>query len=100
LSSGLVIDANDNIYVSENRTNRVLFFLAGETKPTRVYGQAASFETEEENKGGVSGDSLACPTGLALDKHGNLYVSDAKTAGCFSFLQARRRQREFGGRIA
>jgi hypothetical protein len=55
----------------------VLFYPAGSTTATRVYGQGGDFTTNTINKGGISADSLSFPRGLALDSGGNLYVGDA-----------------------
>ena len=56
--------------------NRVLFYPAGSTTATRVYGQLGSFTTNTVNKGGISADSLCFPFGVALDSSDNLYVTD------------------------
>ena len=57
--------------------NRVLFYPAGSTTATRVYGQGGSFTTNTQNNGGVSANSLADPYGVALDGSGDLYVADS-----------------------
>jgi hypothetical protein len=55
--------------------NRALYYPAGGTTATRVYGQGGSFTTNNNNKGGISADSLYSPIGVALGS-GNLYVAD------------------------
>jgi hypothetical protein len=55
---------------------RVLYYAAGSTTATRVYGQAGSFTTNTANNGGISATSLSQPWGMAFDGSGNLYVAD------------------------
>ena len=73
---GVVLDAGGNLYVADYGNNRVLYYPAGSTTATRVYGQGGSFVTNTPNKGGISADSLNAPWTLALDSSGNLYVAD------------------------
>jgi uncharacterized repeat protein (TIGR02543 family) len=73
---GIILDGSDNLYVADVLNNRVLYFASASTTATRVYGQGGAFNTNNENKGGLSADSLAKPTGVALDGDGNLYVAD------------------------
>ena len=74
--TALALDASGNLYVSDNANNRVLYFAAGSTTATRVYGQAGSFTAGTANNGGIGANALTAPSGLALDASGNLYVSD------------------------
>jgi hypothetical protein len=63
--------------MSPTSTNdRVLFYPAGSTTATRVYGQGGSFTSNTANNGGISANSLSAPEGIALDSSGNLYVAD------------------------
>lgn len=73
---GIALDSNGDLYVADPGNNRVLYFPAGSTTATRVYGQAASFTARTSNNGGVSATSLHNPTGVAIAPNGNLVVSD------------------------
>ncbi len=55
---GVVADASGNLYVADGLNNRVLFYPAGSTTATRVYGQGGSFTTATANNGGVSANSF------------------------------------------
>jgi len=72
----IAVDGSNNLYVADGANNRVLFFPAGSTTATRVYGQNGSFTANAANNGGVSANSLNQPNGLALDSSGDLYVAD------------------------
>ncbi|MGD1064659.1 MAG: kelch repeat-containing protein [Terracidiphilus sp.] len=73
---GLALDGSGNLYVADEYNNRVLFYPAGSTTATRVYGQGGSFTTNAANYNGVSANGLFSPYGLAVDASGDLYVSD------------------------
>ena len=73
---GMAVDASGGLYVADYVNSRVLYYPAGSTTATRVYGQNGSFTSNSANNGGVSADSLSQPTGVALDASGDLYVAD------------------------
>ncbi len=77
-AGAVALDANSNLYVADTRNHRVLFYPAGSTTATRVYGQGGSFISNLANNGGVSADSLDSPEGVAVDGSGNLYVADTE----------------------
>ena len=83
---GVALDSSGNLYVADQYNNRVLFYPSGSTTATRVYGQGGSFSTGGANKGGISANSLAFPTGLAVDSSGNLYVADGNNSRVLFYL--------------
>ena len=74
--SGLALDSSGNLYGSDTASNRVLYYPAGSTTATAVYGQGGSLSSNTNNNGGISANSLWSPFGLALDGSGNLFVAD------------------------
>jgi sugar lactone lactonase YvrE len=72
-----VLDSSGNLYIVDEGNNRVLYYAAGSTTATRVYGQGGSLSSNTDNNGGVSAASLSTPNGVALDTGGNLYIVDA-----------------------
>jgi hypothetical protein len=64
----------EGVYISDYQNNRVLFFPAGSTTASRVYGQDG-FTTFDPNHFGLNEYSLSKPTGLAANATG-LYVVD------------------------
>jgi hypothetical protein len=53
-----------------------LYYAAGSTTATRVYGQGGSFTTNVVNNGGVTATSLGAPESVAVDSSGNVYIVD------------------------
>ena len=78
--TAVAVDSSANLYVADTWNNRVLFFPAGSSTATRVYGQGGSFTSNAQNNGGVSANSLYGPTGVALDTSGDLYVADDRNS--------------------
>ena len=72
LPTGVVVDSSNNVYICDNGNNRVLYYPSGTTTPSRVYGQTV-FTT---STAGASATGLNGPFRLALDRSGNLYVSE------------------------
>jgi sugar lactone lactonase YvrE len=72
----VALDSSGNLYVSDYNNNRVLFYPAGSTTATRVYGQNSSFTSNTANNGGISATSLNQPKSVAVDASGNLYIAD------------------------
>jgi sugar lactone lactonase YvrE len=83
---GVAVDAEGNLYVSDQGNNRVLEynnpFAACDSFPciagpaNFVFGQGGSFTSAACNHLGTSADSLCQPQGMAVDAAGNLYVAD------------------------
>ena len=79
----LALDSNNDLYVSDNLNNRVLYYPPWTANPmaaTRVYGQLGNFTTGTTNHCSCTTDSnssLNGPVGLNLDPTGHLYVADS-----------------------
>jgi hypothetical protein len=83
--TGLALDSNGNLFVSDAANHRVMYYPAGNTTATQVYGQGGDFSSNSTNNGGISADSLYFPSGLALDSSGNLYVADTANSRVLGF---------------
>lgn len=79
----VALDAEDNLYIADAGNHRVVFYPAGSTVPTRVYGQPDF--TSNTALVVPSASSLQSPWGLALDKTGNLYVADTSNSRVLFF---------------
>jgi sugar lactone lactonase YvrE len=73
---GIALDSSGDLYVADYGNSRVLFYPAGSTTATQVYGQNGLFTTNAPNNGGVSANSLNQAAAVALDSSGDLYVAD------------------------
>ncbi len=74
---GIQVDEIGALYVADHNNSRVLYFPAGSTTATRVYGQSGSFTSNVSNNGGISASSLNSGVdGIAIDSSGALYVVD------------------------
>ena len=81
----VALDASGNLYVADELNNRVLEYdtpLTKDTTADTVFGQGGSFTSGTANNGGLSANSLAHPTGVAVDASGNLYVADQPNVDC------------------
>jgi DNA-binding CsgD family transcriptional regulator/sugar lactone lactonase YvrE len=71
---GLVVADDGALYIADRLHNRVWKFADGSKSP-----YAGTGETGFSGDGGAALDAkLDWPTGLALDKHGNLYIADTE----------------------
>ncbi|HEV2660671.1 MAG TPA: WxL domain-containing protein, partial [Ktedonobacteraceae bacterium] len=75
--AGVALDANDNLYIADTSNNRILYYSAGQTTATRVYGQGGDFTDNTANDNGIGSASLSSPAGVVLDASGNIYSADA-----------------------
>ena len=80
---GVALDAGGNLYVADERDNRVLEYntpLSTDTSADAVFGQGDSFTSNGCNSdtsgGNPTNKDLCQPVGLAVDASGNLYIAD------------------------
>ena len=73
----------EGVYISDYHNSRVLFYPAGSTTATRVYGQE-DFTTFDLNHFGLNEFSLSKPTGIAANATG-LYVVDYRNSRVLFF---------------
>jgi hypothetical protein len=77
---GVAFDAAGNLFVVDQRNNRVLGYRSPMTTDRAadlVIGQP-DFNSDADNNGGVSARSLAEPSHLAVTPAGDLYVADSE----------------------
>ena len=79
--AGLVLDGANNLYVADQRNNRVLEYntpLITNTVADDVFGQGGVLTTNNCNapSNAVSASGLCSPGGVALDAAGDLFVMD------------------------
>jgi len=81
--TGLATDASGNVYIGDTGNNRVLEYhspLTTDVTADEVFGQGSSFASNncdfDTFDDGSSAIDLCSPAGVALDRSGNLYVSD------------------------
>lgn len=82
----VALDSSNNLYVTDSGNNRVLVFNSpavitakagsGDTTADLVFGQFDAFNTGTCNNGGISKTSLCNPVDVAVDKDGNVYITD------------------------
>lgn len=77
----LLLDHADNLYVADTFQHRVLFYekplAGGDTIPDKIFGQADLNAIEPNAGGAIGANTLHYPSGLAMDRAGNLYVADS-----------------------
>ncbi len=72
----VAVDSSGNLFISDTPNHRVLGYVAGESAPTTVYGQA-DFGGYLSNRGGAAGNNtLSEPLGMAFDGTGALILAD------------------------
>lgn len=80
---GLVMDANNGLYIADRDNNRILYFADdGDTTADKVYGQFGDFTTNIESNDGngavgtPSADNFSHPKAVGIGPAGGLYVAD------------------------
>ena len=76
--AGVTIDQADTLYIADSGNHRVLVYylpLNSDQVADRVFGQP-NFTSNAAPTGGVSATTLRTPTDVALDRRGNMYVTD------------------------
>ena len=79
--TGLAVDAEGNLWVTDRVNNRVLVFNSPTTTDLvadYVFGQGGSFTTADTNKGGISASSLNYPEDIAFDNQDRVYICFAR----------------------
>jgi sugar lactone lactonase YvrE len=95
LPTGVGVDKNNNLYVTDFGNNRVIEFNtpltttaiagSGDTSADKVWGQAGDLTKGTCNNGGVSASSLCFPIKATLDGAGNLYIGDTSSNRILEF---------------
>ena len=70
---GLVVDSSGNLYVADEGNDRIVYYAAGSTTATRVYG-ASNFSSAGAYS--ATATTFFVPNSVSLDAAGNMYVSD------------------------
>jgi len=69
-------DTSGGVYVVDELNHRMLYFAAGATVASSVWGQGSLFTTGICNKLGAGANTLCYPYGVALDSGGKPYIAD------------------------
>ena len=83
--AGLALDSSGDLYIADLANNRVLYFPAGTTTATRVYGQGGSFTTSTAS---TSVTGLSGPRNLTLDSGGDIDIADGSNNRVLQFQTA------------
>ena len=76
LPSSVFVDSS-GVYIADTNNQRVLFYPGESTTASRVYGQDGDFTSSQQNKNGVSANSLFFPSSVAVDSSG-VYIVDLR----------------------
>jgi sugar lactone lactonase YvrE len=99
----IAVDAAGNLYVADQFNNRVLEYdnplaagggtpgtpgAAGDTTADHVFGQSGSFTSNGFNQGAsASADTLASPSGVAVDSSANVFIADTSNSRVLEYFQ-------------
>jgi len=85
--SGVAVDSQGGIYVADQNNKRVLYYPAGATTATRVYGQGAAGNNFSASNAPnpPSATSMNNPYGVAVAPDGSLYVVDKSNSRVLHF---------------
>src|SRR5260370_32488269 len=75
---GVAVDSHGNVFVVVQADNRVLEYntpLTTDTDADEVFVQGCSFSSTTATTGGVGASTLNDPSGLALDRSGDLSIA-------------------------
>lgn len=72
--TGIATDQNGILYTTDFSNSRLLSFPKDTIVATNVWGQSGSFTTNASGTGAIN---LNGPTGVAVDKNGNVYIADS-----------------------
>jgi hypothetical protein len=91
--TGVALDSGGNLYISDSGNERVLYYPAGTTTATTVYGQFGSFSCGIANNiggcgaGGITANNFNSVWMIAVDPYDNLYVTDYNNNRLLFFLK-------------
>ena len=91
--TGVALDSGGNLYISDSGNERVLYYPAGTTTATTVYGQFGSFSCGIANNngacgaGGITANNFNSVWMIAVDPFDNLYVTDYNNNRLLFFLK-------------
>jgi hypothetical protein len=74
--SGIAVDINKNVYVSDSANNRIRLITSDGTTTTLAGNGDAGFDDNDGPPNTPSSATFNFPTGIAVDAVGNLYVAD------------------------
>lgn len=71
--TGVAVDSGGNLYITDGGNQRILYYPAGTTTATMVYGQSGNFTTAAS---GTTATSFNGVWMIAVDPYDNLYAAD------------------------
>ena len=74
--NGVAFDALGNIYIADNRNNRIRRVDASTGTITTVAGNGSGFESPNNDNIGATSAAVSSPASVAVDLAGDLYIAD------------------------